>query len=189
MGSNFFFLTPFLILNNLIRYLRTLKLQSVAVNAQTEGNRRTSSSGKLHISESSLSSDPNPDPSKLPVRERGMIWYDTKDNRPSPPQKSEPSGDSSIADLIKRLKCGNNSEFRCFAAERLGQRGSTATPAISALLIACVDVDATVRKAALNALELIDPGWLRNSEVQKAFPTLTEKFKHSYCFKNRTPRT
>jgi hypothetical protein len=50
-------------------------------------------------------------------------------------------------------------------------------------LIAGVDVDATVRTAALNALGLIDPNWIQNPEVQKAFPKLTEEFKHSYCVK------
>jgi HEAT repeat protein len=120
---------------------------------------------------------------KPPVRERDRLWYNTSDNRSDLPEESEPSSYSSIRDLIKSLECSNNSEFRRLAAEYLGQMGSTAGSAISALLLACVDGNETVRKTALNSLELIDPGWVQNSEVQKAFPKLTEIFKHSYCFK------
>jgi HEAT repeat protein len=178
-----FVLTPFLILNNLIYYLGTLKLKSLAVNAQIGNKRKTNSIGESQSSEFSQSSNLNPDSSKSSVRERDRVWFSTKDDRPNLPQELEPSGDSSIEELIKYLGHGNNSEFRYRAAELLGQRGSTAIPAISALLIACVDMDATVRKVALNALESIDPGWHQNSEVQKAFPKLTEEFKHSYCFK------
>ncbi|WP_144405746.1 HEAT repeat domain-containing protein [Aliterella atlantica] len=54
---------------------------------------------------------------------------------------------------------------------------------MSALLIACVDVDASVRKAAFDALNSIDPNWTHNSETQKALPRLTKEFKHLYCFK------
>jgi HEAT repeats/HEAT repeat len=125
----------------------------------------------------------NPKTSKLPVQERDRVWFNTTDDRPNLPEELEPSGDSSIEDLIKKLGCGNNAEFRCLAAELLGQRGLTAAPAISALLIACVDINATVRTAALNALESIDPNWPKNSEVQKVFPKLVEEFKRSYCIK------
>jgi HEAT repeat protein len=120
---------------------------------------------------------------KSEVRERDRIWFDTRDNRPNLQPELKPSSSSSIEDLIKSLGCGNNSEFRRLAAELLGQRSQTATPAISALLIASVDVNATVRTAALNALESIDPGWPQNPEAKKAFPKLMEEFKHSYCFK------
>jgi HEAT repeat protein len=124
-----------------------------------------------------------PDPPKSEVRERDRIWFDTRDDRPNLRPETKPSSNSSIEDLIKSLGCGNNSEFRRLAAELLGQRGQIATPAISALLIACVDVDITVRKTALNALELIDPGWPQNPEAPKSFPKLMAEFKHSYCFK------
>ena len=182
-GAISFVLTPFLILNNLVRYLGTLKSKSVAVNAQIGNKQKINSIGESQISEFSQSSYLNLASSKSLVCERDRIWVSTKDDRPILLQELEPSGDSSIEELIKHLGCANNSEFRCRAAELLGQRGSTATLAISALLIACVDVDATVRKVALNALESIDPGWSQNSEVQKSFPKLTDEFKHSYCFK------
>jgi tetratricopeptide (TPR) repeat protein len=122
--------------------------------------------------------------SKAPVRERDSSWYDTSDDRPNLPEELAPSSNSSTEDLINALEYVNNSKFRCLAAELLGQRGSTATPAISALLVACIDVDGTVRRTALNSLELIDPGWPQNPEVKKAFPKLTEMFKHSFCFKH-----
>lgn len=153
-------------------------------NCTNWGKLRNNSIGKSHVPELSQGSHLGPDPSKPPVRERDRIWFNTSDDRSSLPQESEPSGDSSIEDLIKHLGCVNNLKFRRLAAELLGQMGPTAAPAISALLIACVDVNATVRKAALNALESIDPGWPQNPEVQKAFPKLAEEFKHSYCFKN-----
>ncbi len=155
-----FFLTPFLILNNVIRYLGTLKLQGVPVGA-------TAQTGE-----------------KPPIRERSRIWFNTSDGRPSLPQEPEPSRDSSVEDLIKYLGCANNSEFRRLAAELLGQMGSTATSAMPALLIACIDINATVRQAALNALETIDPGWTQNPAVHKTLPELAKEFKHAYCFKN-----
>jgi HEAT repeat protein len=124
----------------------------------------------------------NPDPSRPPVRERDRLWYNTVDDRPSLSQELKPSSNLSMEDLIKSLGCANNSEFRRLAAELLGQRGAAAAPAISALLIAGIDNDATVRKAALTALEMIDPGWTQNLEVKKALPKLMEVFKHSYCF-------
>ena len=190
-----FFLTPFFILSNLIHYLKTLKLRSVpagvdsresvsvGINSRIRKKQRINRTGKSHVSEFSQKSHLNPNSSKQPVRERGRVWFNSEDDQPSLPRESEPSGASSIEDLIKHLGCVNNSGFRCLAAELLGQRGLTAISAISALLIAGVDIDATVRKAALNALESIDLDWFQNSEVQKALPKLTKEFKHSYCFK------
>lgn len=128
-------------------------------------------------------SNPSPAPFKQPVRERDRQWYDTRDARPLSLPEPAPSAQLSIEDLIKSLGCSNNSEFRCLAVELLGERGAAATPAISALLIACIDINATVRNTALNALEAIDPNWSKNPEVQKAFPKLTEEFKKSYCFR------
>jgi HEAT repeat protein len=172
-GTISFFITPFLILNNLIRYLGTLKLKGVSnsTTARFEGERRSNSTDRSSVS------------SKPPARERDRTWFNTSDDRSSLPQEAGPSGDSSIEDLIKYLQYGNNLEFRRLAAELLGHRGSTAASAISALLIACVDIEVTVRKVALNALESIEPNWPQNPEVQKAFPKLTEEFKNSYCFK------
>jgi HEAT repeat protein len=170
-----FFLTPLYIWNNLISYLGTLTLKSAAVNAQTRRKRKNAGESQ-HLPQ-------NLDLPKLPIRERDRFWFNTKDSRPNLPQETEPSGDSSIRELIQHLGCGNHTESRRRAAEILSQRGAAATPAISALLIACVDVDATVRETSLNALESIDPNWLRNLEVEKALPKLTEEFKHSYCFR------
>ncbi len=193
-----FFVTPVFILCNLIHYLKTLRLRSVldgvnsresvsvGINSQTRRKPRINRTGRSHISESSQKSHLNANSSKQSVRERGRRWYNSEHDQPSLPslpQESEPSDASSIEDLIKHLGCANNSGFRCLAAELLGQKGSTATPAISALLIAGVDIDATVRKAALNALKSIDPHWFQNSEVQKALPKLAKEFKQSYCFK------
>jgi HEAT repeat protein/tetratricopeptide (TPR) repeat protein len=177
---------------------------SVSTTARTRENLKIDNIGTSHIPESPQRSVVKPASPKLPildsgriqrsyvnqvaskapVRERDSLWYDTSDDRPDLPEELVPSSNSSIEDLINSLEYVNNSKFRCFAAELLGQRGSTATPAISALLVACVDVDETVRRTALNSLELIDPGWPQNPEVKKAFPELTEVFKHSLCFKH-----
>ncbi|WP_083887130.1 HEAT repeat domain-containing protein [Nodosilinea nodulosa] len=119
---------------------------------------------------------------KPPVRERDRVWFNTEDDRPSFQQDVGPSSTSSIEELTKYLNCGNNPEFRRLAAKLLGQMGADAVSAISPLLIACVDISKTVRKEALNALQLIDPCWPKNSEVYKVFPRLAEEFKYSYCF-------
>jgi HEAT repeat protein/tetratricopeptide (TPR) repeat protein len=156
--------------------------QKLQRKKRTRGELRHNSTGKSPVSKLSQVSHLSPNLSEPSVRERDRIWVDTRDGRPSLRPEPKPSCNSNIEELIESLRCGNNSEFRRLAAELLGQMGSIATPAISALLIACVDVDASVREASLNALESIDPGWPQNPEVQKAFPKLTEKFKHSYCF-------
>jgi hypothetical protein len=239
-GVTSFFQTPFLVLSNLIYYLRTLDWQRVSAGktvrtgtkqrhdsigeSRTFEPRQTSRSnptpaGSLSddcpkisftpsgnkpalptnstpfsdlskapgVSEPLLKpvqvSNPSPVPFKPPVRERDRQWYNTRDAGPLSLPEPAPSAKLSIEDLIKSLGCSNNSEFRRLAAELLGERGAAAAPAISALLIACIDINATVRNTALNALEAIDPNWPKNPEVQKAFPRLTEEFKKSYCFR------
>jgi len=185
-GFTSFFLTPFLILNNLIRYLGTLGLRGVPKNKLIPTKKRSSSHyfGASQAARKPQKYYRNSAPSKTYVRERDRIWYDTRDSRPELQQETPPANDSSINDLIKYLGCSNNSNFRSLAAKLLGQKGSTAIPAISALLLSCVDIDATVRNDAFSALESIDPDWCQSPEVQKALPKLAQAFKHSYCFKS-----
>jgi HEAT repeat protein len=91
--------------------------------------------------------------------------------------EQEASGDSSVEGLAKRLGRGQKVEVRRSAAEGLGQLGPAAAPAIPALLICAVDVDATAREAALKALMAIDPAWPENAEARKAFPGLVAALK------------
>jgi HEAT repeat protein len=97
---------------------------------------------------------------------------DTSEDRWEAPPEEEPLCDSGIEVLIEQLARTDKSESRCFAAECLGQLGEEAVPAIPTLLNAAVAVDATLRKAAMDALEAIDPCWPQNEETRKAIPDL-----------------
>ena len=89
----------------------------------------------------------------------------------------EPPRDSSVEGLIQQLVQGNKREIRRSAAKELGQVGPDAAPAIPALLRSAVNVDATVRELALDALNAIDPAWPENTEAQRAFPDLVAALK------------
>jgi HEAT repeat protein len=73
--------------------------------------------------------------------------------------------------LVERL-CNRESTVRRSAAELLGKTGPSAIEAVPALLKAAVDVDPTVRKAAGEALNLIDPSWSINPLSETATPGL-----------------
>jgi HEAT repeat protein len=97
---------------------------------------------------------------------------DTTETRRESAQEQEPSPDWSLQDLVKALATPYRREIRRDAAERLGQLGEAAAPAIPALLIAAVDASADVRKAALNALKAVDPDWTENAAISEALPSL-----------------
>lgn len=107
-----------------------------------------------------------------PVLVRGKLWYNTAEDRWEGQREQEALRDPSIELLIERLAQTSTSESHRSAAEYLGQLGKDAAPAIPALLVSATNVDATVRKAALAALEAIDPCWPQNAETRKAIPDL-----------------
>jgi HEAT repeat protein len=80
--------------------------------------------------------------------------------------------ESDVADLMEQLARTNTTQVRLSAARSLGQLGVAATPAISALVNATVDVNETIREAALSALMTINPGWPAHEETMKAIPHL-----------------
>jgi HEAT repeat protein len=131
------------------------------------------------VPEAHQRSDVGPVPSeeRNPVLVRGRLWKNTREVGWQLAREQEASCDSSVEGLIKRLARVDKAEVRRSAAERLGQLGPAAAPAISALLDSAVDVDATVREAALNALNAIDPAWPKNAEARKAFPGLVAALK------------
>lgn len=118
-----------------------------------------------------------PSEGREPVVVRGRAWKNTTEVRWELAREQEAACDSSVEGLMKRLARVDEAEVRRSAAEGLAQLGPAATPAISALLNSAVDVDATVREAALNALNAIDPAWPRNAEARRAFPGLLAALK------------
>jgi HEAT repeat protein/aminoglycoside phosphotransferase (APT) family kinase protein len=119
-------------------------------------------------------SGPSAPPSEKsePLRVRGRRWVDTSEERWEVPLEEEESSELRLEDLVKQLARVDNRDLRRSAAESLGQLGAEAGPAIPALLKAATDVDATVRKAASEALEAIDPSWPQNPGARKAIPDL-----------------
>ena len=110
---------------------------------------------------------------------RGDRWINTEELRWQLPPEPEEAGESSLEVLIKRLGRVDRVEIRRSAAQELGHMGPAAVPAISALLISAVDVDAAVRADALAALKAIDPAWPKNVEACKAFPNLVAALNSS----------
>ena len=113
-----------------------------------------------------------PSEAQSPVLVRGKLWKNTSEIRWELAPEQEGSDESSVDDLIKRLGRAERAGVRRAAAVGLGQFGQAAIPAISALVSSAVDVDATVREAALNALQAVDPAWPENAETRKAIPSL-----------------
>jgi HEAT repeat protein len=102
---------------------------------------------------------------------RGKLWKNTSEERWERPSEQENFFDSSVESLVRRL-AGADRNVRRSAAKSLGELGTDATLAIPALLKAAVDVDATVREAAMGALNSVDPAWPEKAEVRKACPDL-----------------
>jgi HEAT repeat protein len=116
--------------------------------------------------------NPVPFEEQQPVLMRGRLWKNTAETGWEVSREQEVSCDSSVDSLIKQLARADRTDVRRSAARGLGQLGPTAAPAVSALVNSTVDVDATVREAALSALEAIDPAWPKNVETRKAIPDL-----------------
>jgi HEAT repeat protein len=142
----------------------------------TAGNRRDKVAGPTthRRSDSPVSSK------QEPVLVRGKFWKNTTEVRWETSREEEAPCDTSVEGLIKQLARVDRAEARRAAAEGLGRLGQAAAPAIPALLNSAVDVDATVREAALNALNAIDPAWPKNAGACKAFPDLVAALK-SWC--------
>lgn len=88
--------------------------------------------------------------------------------------------ETTVASLITLLGRGNPIEARRVAAWGLGRLGPAAAPAIPALVTVTVDVEATVRDAALGALAAIDPAWARREEAHQAIPALIAALKSHF---------
>jgi HEAT repeat protein len=116
---------------------------------------------------------PNPDP----ILVRGRLWKNTGETRweLARDQASPPGADT--RDLIRRLGRGERVETRRSAARSLGEMGPCAAPAIPALLGSCVDMDASVRETALEALEKIDPDWPAREETRMTIPKLVQALR------------
>ncbi len=114
---------------------------------------------------------------KEPVLVRGRRWKNTEEDRWDLHWGDETPRSSAVDDLIKGLGRSNRAEMRRASAESLGRLGALACPAIPALLGSSTDVDATVRQAALDALDEIDPAWAENPQTQKAIPSLVQALK------------
>ena len=115
-----------------------------------------------------------------PIIVRSKYWVNTEETRWQLKPEPEISGELGVEDLIKWLGRVDRVEIRRRAAQELAQMGPFAVPAISALLIAAVDVDPALRAAALDALEAIDPHWPKNAEACKAFPNLVSALNSLY---------
>ena len=120
---------------------------------------------------------PVPFEKQKPVLVRGRLWKNTAEVRREFSREQEALCDSSVEGLIKGLARVDRAEIRRSAAEGLGQLGQAAVPAIPALINSAVDVNATVREAALSALNAIDPAWPKNPAARKAFPDLVAALK------------
>ena len=120
---------------------------------------------------------PSPPKGQEPVLVRGKFWKNTREVRWDLEQKQEQPCDSSVEGLIQQLVKGRRREIRRSAAKELGQLGPGAAVAIPALLKSAVDVDATVRELAWDALNTIDPAWPENAEARRVFPDLLAALK------------
>lgn len=126
-----------------------------------------------------LPSEADPGPVTVPetVLVRGRRWKNTAEIRWDVSPEPETFYDSNVEDLIQQLAQVERKEVRCSAAQKLGPMGPAAAPAISALVKSAMDVDATVREAALTALNGIDPAWPKNAETRKSIPVLAAALK------------
>jgi HEAT repeat protein len=82
-----------------------------------------------------------------------------------------------VQDLVRRLAQQGpaNAAQRQAAVEALMRLGTSARPAAAKVLLATMDPDATVRKAAATALRHIDPDWPRNTDVVATVPSLIQQ--------------
>jgi HEAT repeat protein len=136
--------------------------------------------GGIKDSDSHIHQELSPGPAheeQNPILVRGMLWKNTEETRWAIPERPEVVHDSGIQDLIKRLARVERAEVRRSAAEKLGELGRNAVPAIPALIQSAIDVDVNVRKTALSALTAIDPNWTENVEARKAFPSVITALK------------
>jgi HEAT repeat protein len=74
----------------------------------------------------------------------------------TPQPASPPPNDPALAALVRDLE-GDSTPARCRAAEELGRLGKVARPATRALCKAATSPDSSVRGAALEALEKVQP--------------------------------
>jgi HEAT repeat protein len=88
-----------------------------------------------------------------------------------PQPKAEQALD--VSRLVQRLQY-TDSTIRRSTAEELERIGPNANEAIPALLHAAVDVDATVRRAAVSALNHIDPAWWKSPRAAEAVSGLVQ---------------
>jgi HEAT repeat protein len=102
---------------------------------------------------------------------RGALWKNpgAGPGEAAPQPQVVPSPD--VGGLLQRLRHKEPTERRS-AAEILGRLGPKADGAVSGLLHAAVDVDATVRQAASMALDRVDPAWWKNAGSADAVPGL-----------------
>jgi len=78
-----------------------------------------------------------------------------------------------ISSLIAQLGRVDRTEMRRDAAEALAVMGPAASRSVARLIEASVDIDASVRAAAVSALKAISPGWPDQSASLKVIPLLT----------------
>jgi HEAT repeat protein len=121
--------------------------------------------------------NPNTPEKQEPIIVRGQYWKNTAETEREITPLQDVVPDGRTEDLIKMLGRIERAEIRRSAAETLGVRGRAATQAIPALVLAAVDADKSVRKAALNALEKIDPAWPKNPKTLEVIPSLVLALK------------
>lgn len=95
---------------------------------------------------------------------RGEWWKNTATD---PQYKLPPAP----MELLPRLT-HKDPTVRRSAAEKLGKLGPEAGEAVPALLQAAADIDGTVRKAAIEALNAIDPSWWTSARAVETAPAL-----------------
>jgi HEAT repeat protein len=83
-----------------------------------------------------------------------------------------------IPPLIRILNEGQL-HFRRLAAEALEEKGSRAVEAIPALVIALTDDDSSLRLAAKQALNKIEPQWQQHESIQSIIPQLVNQILES----------
>jgi HEAT repeat protein len=135
--------------------------------------------GSTAVRKIRLRSEGNPIPVAEPetVLVRGRRWKNTAEDRWDIAPEKNVLSDANVEDMMEQLAQTERKEVRCSAAAKLSRMGPAAGRAISALIKSTVDVDATVREAALTALNGIDPAWPENAEARKSIPVLAEALK------------
>jgi HEAT repeat protein len=157
---------------NWLRKIRPSKKPGIQPHPSTPSTSLWTSGSARPPTSQKPTANQGPIEDRQPVLVRGEFWKNTIEVRRELPREPEAFNDTDVTSLVKGLARLDRTEIRRSAAESLGQWGPAAASAIPHLIVAAIDVEASVREAALKSLNLIDPAWPKHPEARQAFPKL-----------------